>query len=181
MEKTFSCPRSEQLMSDTIRVVAYGMGVMGAGVVKALLQKKGFRLVGAVDTNPKLAEKDVAEELGHEKATGLKIEAVIAENETPSGLGPVPPGQVLGLRSVAHGYRGKDRAVSLEFNAHAGVAEEYDEVSIQGDPDVRQRILGGVHGDSGTIAMVINTIPRILQASPGLKTVLDLALPRIAP
>jgi 4-hydroxy-tetrahydrodipicolinate reductase len=107
-------------------------------------------------------------------------EAVLAERETPSGLGPVAAGNVIGLKSVAHGHRGRAAAVSLEFVAHAGVAEEYDEVTVKGRPEIRQRILGGVHGDTGTIAMVINTIPRIIPAAPGLRTVLDLPLPRMA-
>jgi 4-hydroxy-tetrahydrodipicolinate reductase len=107
-------------------------------------------------------------------------EAVIAERETASGMGPVPAGKVIGLKSVAHGWEGKERRVSLEFVAYAGVAEEYDEVEVAGEPNLRQRILGGVHGDTGTLAMVINAIPRIVPAAPGLRTLLDLPLPRLA-
>lgn len=108
-------------------------------------------------------------------------EAVLAERETPSGLGPVPAGRVIGLRSAARGWRGGAEALRMEFTAHAGVAEEYDEVELKGLPDLRQRIAGGVHGDTGTVAMVVNAIPRIGPASPGLRTLLDLPLPRLAP
>jgi 4-hydroxy-tetrahydrodipicolinate reductase len=105
-------------------------------------------------------------------------EAVIAERETPSGVGPIAAGRVAGLKSLAQGFRGSEVVISLEFVAHAGVPEEYDEVRIKGLPDIHQRVLGGVHGDTGTIAMVINAIPRIAGAAPGLRTLLDLPLPR---
>ncbi|MFX0199957.1 MAG: hypothetical protein ACFFCW_27870 [Candidatus Hodarchaeota archaeon] len=36
---------------------------------------------------------------------------------------------------------------------------------------------GGVHGDWGTIAMVLNAIPKVLKAAPGLLTMIDLPCP----
>jgi 4-hydroxy-tetrahydrodipicolinate reductase len=39
-------------------------------------------------------------------------------------------------------------------------------------------IPGGVAGDVATVASLINAIPRVLEAEPGLKTVLDLPIPR---
>lgn len=111
----------------------------------------------------------------------LPPEPVLAERETPSALGPVPPGRVIGLRSTAYGTRGGDRAVELEFCAHAAVAEEYDEVVIRGEPGLRQKILGGVHGDAGTVAMVVHTVPRAIAAPAGLRTMTELEVPRWVP
>jgi 4-hydroxy-tetrahydrodipicolinate reductase len=38
-------------------------------------------------------------------------------------------------------------------------------------------IAGGVHGDIATASIVVNAIPRILQAPPGLRTMRDMVLP----
>lgn len=111
----------------------------------------------------------------------LPPEPVLAERETPTALGPVPPGRVIGLRSVAYGSRGGARVVELEFCAHAGVTEEYDEVVLKGDPGLHQKILGGVHGDTGTVAMAIHTVPRAIAAPAGLRTMTELEVPRWVP
>jgi 4-hydroxy-tetrahydrodipicolinate reductase len=60
------------------------------------------------------------------------------------------------------------------FNANAAVDEEYDEIIITGVPDIQQKIIGGVHGDVGTVAVTVNSIPKVLLASPGLKVMKDL-------
>ncbi len=115
-----------------------------------------------------------------EGATELPPEPVIAEKEAKTGMGSVAKGRVIGLKSLAHAVRGGEKAITLEFWAHAAVEEEYDEVVVRGEPDVRQRIAGGVHGDTGTVAVVINTVPLALAAEPGLRTMKDLPLPRFA-
>ncbi len=110
-------------------------------------------------------------------ATELPPEPVIAESPTESGLGPVSLGNVLGLKSVAYGVKNGQHVITLEFIAHAGVAEEFDEIVVTGEPDVHQKILGGVHGDIGTVSMTINTIPKAVAAAPGLKVMSELPAP----
>jgi hypothetical protein len=36
------------------------------------------------------------------------------------------------------------------------------------------RIAGGIHGDLATAAIVVNAIPRLVEASPGLQTMMDM-------
>lgn len=112
-----------------------------------------------------------------EEAVELPPEAVIAETEIPSGMGSVPPGDVIGLKSVAYAKKDGQRIITLEFIANAGVREEYDEIEIRGEPDIHQKILGGVHGDTGTVSMTINTIPKTIAAVPGLKVMSELPAP----
>lgn len=111
----------------------------------------------------------------------LPPEAVLAEREIVTSYTTVKPGQVAGLRSVAHGVRGGENLITLEFVSHADVKEEYDAISIEGVPNINQKIIGGVHGDVGTVAMVLNSIPKVLNAQPGLWTMKDLALPSSTP
>jgi len=39
------------------------------------------------------------------------------------------------------------------------------------------KLPGGIHGDVATVALVVNSIPKVLEAAPGLQTMRDLALP----
>ncbi|MEE8604177.1 MAG: hypothetical protein V3S65_02285 [Candidatus Aminicenantaceae bacterium] len=118
----------------------------------------------------------VAEGLGWklDEAVELPPEPVIADREVDTGLGLVKPGDVLGLVSIAYATMGGEKVITLEFNANAGVDEEYDEVVIEGIPNVHELIIGGVHGDIGTVAVTINTIPRAVQFEPGLILMKDL-------
>ncbi len=111
----------------------------------------------------------------------LPPEAVIAEREIVTSYTTVRPGQVAGLKTVAHGVRGGENLITLEFISHADVKEEYDAVTIEGTPNINQKISGGVHGDLGTVAMVLNSIPKVLNAQPGLWTMKDLTLPSSTP
>jgi 4-hydroxy-tetrahydrodipicolinate reductase len=121
----------------------------------------------------------IASGLGWEldEATELPPEAVIAQEPTESGMGTVPPGDVIGLKSVAYALKDGQKVITLEFIANAGVKEEYDEIAIKGEPDIHEKILGGVHGDTGTVSMTINTIPKAVQAVPGLKVMSELPAP----
>jgi len=104
-------------------------------------------------------------------------EPVVATAEVETPLGIVKPGQVIGLRNMARGIRNGVDVIVLEFISYAGAVEEYDAVSIDGEPRIEQRITGGVHGDIGTVGMVINAIPKVLKAKPGLVTMKDLPVP----
>jgi 4-hydroxy-tetrahydrodipicolinate reductase len=104
-------------------------------------------------------------------------EPVIAEKEIVTSYKTVKPGYVAGLKSFAHGIRDGKPVIALEFISHAAVEEEYDAVSIEGTPRIYEKIAGGVHGDLGTVAVIINMIPKVLNAKPGLFTMKDLPLP----
>jgi len=104
-------------------------------------------------------------------------EPVIAEKEVTTPYTTVKLGHVAGLRSVAHGTKSGKPVIQLEFVANALVEEQYDAISIEGVPNVNQKIIGGVHGDVGTVAVVLNMIPKVLKAAPGLATMKDLPSP----
>jgi 4-hydroxy-tetrahydrodipicolinate reductase len=104
-------------------------------------------------------------------------EPVIAEKEVTTPYTTVKLGHVAGLRSVAHGTKSGKPVILLEFVANALVEEQYDAISIEGVPSVNQKIIGGVHGDVGTVAVVLNMIPKVLKAAPGLATMKDLPSP----
>jgi hypothetical protein len=109
--------------------------------------------------------------------TEFPPEPIIAKKEVTTPYTTVKPGYVAGLKSVAHGTKGGKPVIVLEFVANALVEEEYDAISIDGIPNVNQKIIGGVHGDVGTVAVVLNMIAKVLNATPGLATMKDLPPP----
>jgi 4-hydroxy-tetrahydrodipicolinate reductase len=39
------------------------------------------------------------------------------------------------------------------------------------------KIAGGIHGDIATASIVVNSIPKVISAAPGLRTMRDMVLP----
>jgi 4-hydroxy-tetrahydrodipicolinate reductase len=102
---------------------------------------------------------------------------IITEKETKTTYTTIKPQHVAGLKSVAYGTKNGERVITLEFISHANVEKPYDSVTIEGTPPIHERIEGGVHGDLGTVAMVINSIPKVIKAKPGFVTMRELPLP----
>ena len=115
------------------------------------------------------------------------IEPMIAEQwvETPHVC--AAPGQVAGIHQWAHGIAGQQIVLDLEWRSAVGLKETYDRVRIEGVPSLDVVIHGGIHGDLATATLVTRSIPAVIAARPGLRTVLDLpaahyqALPRTQP
>ncbi len=122
----------------------------------------------------------IASGLGWEldEAIELSPSPVIGEKEIQTAVGVVKPGDVIGLTSVAYGKKDGQEVIFLEFVANAGVDKEYDEILIEGEPNIHQRIIGGVHGDIGTVAVTVNSISRVVAAPAGLILMKDLPPPQ---
>ena len=115
-----------------------------------------------------------------EKIKVDQVEPVIAKKPVRSKTVEVKAGYAAGLRQLARGYKKGKEVITLEFQAYIGAEEEYDSILIKGVPNVNQKITPCVHGDIGTVAMVANAIPKVINASPGLVTMKDLPVPSAA-
>ena len=117
------------------------------------------------------------------RLTGLdeRIEPVCAEAPTPTSWGVVRPGQVLGLHQTAVGRAGDEVVVSLTLDMAIGLGPARDHVRLAGVPGLELEVPGGLHGDLATAAIVVNAIPRVLAAAPGLATMVDLPPPTPGP
>jgi len=93
----------------------------------------------------------------------------------------VDPGYVCGIIQDGVGYRKGEPVIKLHMEAYLGSPETYDSCEIEGSPSLSMKIAGGIHGDVATASIVVNSIPRVLSASPGLHTMRDLALPSFFP
>lgn len=109
------------------------------------------------------------------------IKPKIAESEVSSELLAVDPGYVCGIIQDGVGYRKREPVIRLHLEAYLGAPESYDSIEIEGSPTLTMKFAGGIHGDVATASIVVNSIPKVLAAGPGLHTMRDLALPSFFP
>jgi 4-hydroxy-tetrahydrodipicolinate reductase len=100
------------------------------------------------------------------------IEPVLALSETDG----VAEGRVLGLHQIARVRAAEEVKVELDLTMAVGVADAFDRIEIQGDPPVNLTVTGGFHGDRATVGCVVNAIPFIVAAPPGVQTVVSIPL-----
>ncbi len=121
----------------------------------------------------------------HMLATGLGwqlertedlIEAVLAEKPITTDVVSVQAGQVAGVRQVARGFVGGREVITLELRMYVGASDPQDTITIDGDPPVHMTIAGGLHGDLATAAVIVNAVPSVLHAQPGLASMRDIPM-----
>ncbi len=104
-----------------------------------------------------------------------EINPIVAEEEVSSNFIMVEKGSVKGVYQVASGFKGGKEVIRLELKAFLGNREEEDTVELYGEPDIKSTIKGGVNGDIATAAVVVNSLPSVISAPYGLKTVIDIS------
>ena len=106
-----------------------------------------------------------------------EIEPKMAVTKVTSQFLSVEPGRVCGLVQDGVGYVKGKPLIKLHMEAYLGAPESFDAVRIAGIPPLAMKIAGGVHGDIATASITVNSIPKVLEAAPGLRTMRDMALP----
>jgi len=101
------------------------------------------------------------------------VEPVLAERVVKTDHFEVQPGQVRGLKQVARGYTGEGEFMTLTFIAALDAGDDGDTIRFTGVPNLEIK-LKGTNGDIATVAIAVNAIRRVLEASPGLVTMRDL-------
>lgn len=117
-------------------------------------------------------------------ALGWKLDRIeeevapkIAEIEVASDFVRVMPGQTAGVNQTAWGVKNGEQVITLNLQAYLGCPDTRESIVIEGHPPIDLTIKGGVHGDIATSAVVVNCIPRVVNAQPGLATMKDLPVP----
>jgi hypothetical protein len=106
-----------------------------------------------------------------------EITPVMSKDGISSPLLTVAPKRVCGLIQDGIGYVGGRPIITLHMEAYLGAPESYDSVEVDGTPKLSMKIAGGVHGDVATASITVNSIPRVLAATPGLHTMRTLPIP----
>ena len=155
---------------------------IGAGLTLEEFQRKieGRQITGHVGLEQSIAMIANALAWKLDKIIAEGVEPVVAKRPVKSATIKVRAGEVAGLRQRAKGILKNKEIIVLDFQAYIGAEEEYDAVTIEGVPNVKQRIQPCVHGDIGTVAMVVNSIPKVVDAPVGLLTMKELPVPSAA-
>jgi 4-hydroxy-tetrahydrodipicolinate reductase len=122
-------------------------------------------------------------------ALGWKVEKfeqqmkpIITNIDRKSPYGFAKAGDVAGVNMTGQGYvDGKikiDMMHPQQIEPEMEGTETGDYIFLKGTPEVNMKITPEVEGGLGTIAMCVNMIPQVINAEPGLKTMIDLPVPR---
>jgi len=105
------------------------------------------------------------------------VEPKVAERPVASEHIKVEAGQAAGVDQNAWGIKNNEKVITLNLQAYLGCPDPKELIVIEGNPPIELTIKGGVHGDIATSAVVVNCIPRVINARPGLSTMKDLPVP----
>jgi len=106
-----------------------------------------------------------------------EVKPRIADTTVASEFLAVDPGYVSGIVQDGVGYRHGTPIITMHMEAYLGAPDPCDEITVRGVPNLVLRIPGGVPGDIATASLVVNSIPNVLSARPGLRTMTDLPVP----
>jgi len=168
--------RVDRIQDARIRRLPFQQKI-GAGLTREQFQRKvddaSVRHVGLAESISMIAD-----------ALGWKLDRItddiqprIATETVASEFLAVDPGYVCGIIQDGVGYREGKPVITLHMEAYLGAPESYDAVEITGSPALKMKLAGGVHGDIATASRVVNSIPKILDVTPGLHTMRDMPLP----
>ncbi|NLY78155.1 MAG: NADP-binding protein [Tissierellia bacterium] len=123
-------------------------------------------------------------------ALGWKLSSEIVQSKEPivsnvyrkAPHAEVEPGKVAGCKMLGHGYVDGELKIEMvhpqQVEPHLEGVETGDYITIKGTPNINMQIKPEIPGGIGTIAMCVNMIPHVINAKPGLKTMIDLPVPR---
>lgn len=107
---------------------------------------------------------------------------IVTDVDRKSPYGFAKAGNVAGVNMTGQGYVNGQVQINMihpqqiepeQVGVHTG-----DYITIKGTPEVNLSIKPEVQGGLGTIAVCVNMIPHVINSAPGLKTMIDLPVPR---
>jgi 2,4-diaminopentanoate dehydrogenase len=107
------------------------------------------------------------------------VAPVMAEREQKTPFLTVKAGQVAGIRNHGFGFVAGKQVLHLDLSMYVGAPDPRDEVVLSSTPPIHLKFHGGIAGDQATAAILVNNLHGVVAAPPGLRTVLDVAPPRL--
>jgi 4-hydroxy-tetrahydrodipicolinate reductase len=125
----------------------------------------------------------IADALG-KKLDGYEqqMKPIVTSLDRKSKYGEALKGNVAGVNMTGQGLI--DGEVFIDMKHPQQIEPEMegtntgDYINIKGTPNIHMAITPEIDGGIGTIAMCVNMIPHVLNSRPGLKTMIDLPVPR---
>ena len=161
----------------------------------AVMEEQGVGItVAAFEAG--VADGSLAGHVGFAESVGMIAEAlgwnverfeqqmkpIVTSVDRKSPYGFAKAGDVAGVNMTGQAY--VDGEVKIDMIHPQQIEPEMegthtgDYIVLKGTPEVNMAIRPEVDGGIGTIAMLVNMIPHVINAKPGLKTMLDLPVPR---
>ena len=144
----------------------------------------------------RVAEKELAGHVGFNEsihmiahALGVKLdgfkqqmEPIVTEIDRKSTYGEAKAGHLAGINMTGQGLVNGDVFINMihpqQIEPEVAGTQTGDYINLKGTPNINMAITPEINGGIGTIAMCVNMIPHVMNASPGLKTMIDLPVPR---
>jgi hypothetical protein len=105
-------------------------------------------------------------------------EPMIAPHDIKTEFLEVKRGLTCGIHHRAEAKVDGKTKLTLDLKMYLDAEDPRDAVKVYGDPPIDAVLRGGVHGDRATVAALVNAVPTVLKASPGLLLMTDIAVPR---
>lgn len=164
---------AERIQNASFRRIPFQKKI-GAGLTPAEFQKKvedgSLRHVGLTESIHMIAHK-LSIELDE---TTESLEPVIAKQDYAFNGLSVAKGNALGVLQIGSGKKNGKELISLYFKASVGEENARDRIFIDGEPKIDSTIINGINGDVATCSIVVNSLPVVLRAIPGLRTMIDI-------
>jgi len=162
----------------------------------AVMHEQGVGITPEV-FKTRLAADDLAGHVGFPEsigmvadALGVKLDGPVKQTKDPiisnthreTKYATVEPGNLAGIRQQGFGMVNGEQYIWMDHPQQIEPETEGvntgDFITIKGVPNINLQISPEIPGGIGTIAMAVNMIPHVINASPGVKTMLDLPVPR---
>jgi len=104
-------------------------------------------------------------------------EPVIAEHDIKTDFFAVRKGLTCGLHQIVRAHVQGSTPLVMDLKMYLDAPNSHDAIRIDGEPKLDLLLNGGVAGDQATVAALVNTIPRLLEAGAGLHLMTDLPVP----
>ncbi len=112
-----------------------------------------------------------------------QMKPIVTTVDRKSPYGFAAAGNVAGVNMTGQGYINGEVKIDMihpqQIEPEMEGTFTGDYVTLKGTPEVNMKTSPEVEGGLGTIAMCVNMIPQVINADPGLKTMIDLPVPRI--
>lgn len=146
--------------------------------------------------NKRVAEGDLAGHVGFKESVSMISDAlgvnlsnftqdmkpILTNVDRVSKYGEAKKGSLAGIDMVAEGFVNEKVFINMkhpqQIEPQLEGIKTGDYITLKGTPNVNMSITPEIDGGIGTIAMCVNMIPHVLNANPGLKTMIDLPVPR---
>ena len=121
-------------MTDKIRIIQYGLGPIGSGVARHVVERAGLELVGGVDVDPAKVGRDVGDVIGLGRNLGFTVEKTLALAlgragadvvlHTTSSYFDLFKGQILEILAAGLDVVSTAEELSFPWADHPDVAQE---------------------------------------------------------